>query len=91
MKVVNVDEKIINGLSIRTTNKAEMNPETAQLASLWGEFDKQVPVDYENGERVYGVYYQYESNLDGEFSALAGSREPLPLSLKWSQSMLENI
>ena len=72
MRAVNIDEKAIYGLSTRTTNANEMNPKTAKLGTLWQKFDKEVAVDYQNGERVYGVYYDYESDADGEFSVLAG-------------------
>jgi predicted transcriptional regulator YdeE len=72
MKIVEMDEKVIYGISIRTTNSNEMNPETAKIGKTWQKFDNEVIVDYQNGERVYGVYYNYESDLNGEFSVLAG-------------------
>ena len=72
MKVINIDKKVIHGISTRTTNTNEMNPKTAKIGALWQKFDKEVPVDYQHGERVYGVYYDYESDANGEFSVLAG-------------------
>ncbi len=73
MKIIQLEEKIIKGISIRTKNSNEMNPETARIASLYQEFDKNITVDYKNGARVYGVYFDYESDASGEFSVLAGA------------------
>jgi len=73
MKLVEIDEKRISGLSIRTTNAKEMNPSTGRIGPLWKEFDDKVEVDYKNGNHVYGVYFGYESDTTGEFSVLAGT------------------
>ena len=62
----------ISGFSIRTDNATEMDPQTGQIAKLWQTFDKTVPVDYKNGERIYGVYSDYESDHTGKFTVLAG-------------------
>ena len=72
MKEVQLESKTVYGLSTRTTNQNEMKPETAKLGTLWQTFDQKVAVDYQNGDRVYGVYYDYESDANGEFSVLAG-------------------
>jgi predicted transcriptional regulator YdeE len=66
-----VTEKKINGISTRTNNAAEMGP-NGKIPALWQCFDESIPVDYRNGERVYGVYYNYESDHNGLFSVLAG-------------------
>lgn len=73
MKLVTVEEKTISGISVRTRNANEFNPQTARIGALYQEFDKKVPVDYKSGARVYGVYYDYESDHNGEFSVLAGT------------------
>jgi predicted transcriptional regulator YdeE len=73
MKLVEINEKWISGLSARTTNAKEMNPATGKIGPLWKEFDEKVEVDYKNGNRVYGVYFNYESDATGEFSVLAGT------------------
>lgn len=73
MKIIQLDEKQITGISIRTTNAREMNPETSKIGALHRQFDEKVPVDYKSGARVYGVYYNYESDYSGEFSVLAGT------------------
>jgi len=73
MNVIDVDEKQIYGISVRTSNASEMNPDTAKIGKTWQKFDREVPVNYQSGERVYGVYYDYESDVNGEFSVLAGT------------------
>lgn len=73
MKIIQLDEKQITGISIRTTNAREMNSETSKIGALHQQFDEKVPVDYKSGARVYGVYYNYESDYSGEFSVLAGT------------------
>lgn len=66
-----VSEKTINGISIRTNNAAEMSP-NGKIPALWQSFDESILVDYTHGERVYGVYYNYESDHNGMFTVLAG-------------------
>ena len=73
MKPITIPEKTIQGISIRTTNANEMNPETAEIATLYEDFDKSIVVDYQHGARVYGVYFDYESDASGQFSVLAGA------------------
>ena len=73
MKIVKLQERQIKGLSIRTSNAKEMNPQTAKIGVLHQQFDAKVSVDYKNGARVYCVYYNYESDHTGEFSVLAGA------------------
>ncbi len=71
MDVVQFDGKTLKGISTRTTNQDEMNPDTARIGKLWRNFDEAVEVDYRHGERVYGVYYDYESDANGKFSVMA--------------------
>ena len=73
MKMIKMKEKQIQGISIRTTNAQEFNPETSKIGGLYQKFDQNVPVDYKNGARVYGIYYDYESDHSGEYSVLAGA------------------
>jgi len=76
MKIEDVDEKQIYGISVRTTNANEMNPDTAKIGKTWQKFDNEVSVNYQVGERVYGIYYNYESDANGEFNVLAGTEKP---------------
>jgi predicted transcriptional regulator YdeE len=72
MRVEEIEEKTIYGIATRTKNVDEINPQTAKIGAIWQKFDKTVSVDYKGGERVYGVYYNYESDANGEFDVLAG-------------------
>jgi len=72
MELRTSSEKLINGISIRTDNATEMDPNKGKIGALWQTFDATVPVDYKHGERVYGVYFNYESDHHGKFDVLAG-------------------
>jgi len=73
MKKVKLESQTISGLKVRTTNEAEMNPETAKIGQMWGDFfEKIVPILKENAS-IYGVYTNYESDAFGEFDVIAGS------------------
>lgn len=72
MEVRKVSEQIIKGFSTRTDNETEMNPNTGKIPALWKMFDETVPVNYKGGERVFGVYFNYESDHNGQFDVLAG-------------------
>lgn len=76
MKIVEVHEKQIFGISVRTTNANEMNSETAKIGKTWQKFNREVSVNYQTGVKVYGVYYDYESDVDGEFNVLVGIENP---------------
>jgi len=74
MNLVEIEEeKLIRGFITRTNNVNEMDPHTSKIATLWQEFDNKVDVDYKAGNRVFGVYFNYESDTNGEFSVLAGT------------------
>lgn len=71
MELKFIEEKALNGLSVSTDNAAEMDPIKGLIPLLWQTFDNTVPVDYRNGERVYGVYSNYESDHTGKFTVSA--------------------
>ncbi len=77
MKPVKVDSKTLYGLSVRTRNADEMNLETAKIGNLWQRFYEQVTPEMKAGAKIYGVYYNYESDAGGEFSVLAGADQLL--------------
>ncbi len=70
-------EKVVYGVAAITTNANEMTPDTGKIPALWQQFKHQVKVDFKQGERLYGVYSQYESDIHGEFTVLAGSDKPM--------------
>ena len=87
MKQIILDEKRIAGLSVRTNNASEMQPETAKIGALHQTFAQQAKVAYEKGACLYGVYYQYESDYTGDFNVLVGA-EP---NLLASKAELEHV
>ena len=72
MRIEEIEEKSIYGIKTRTKNVNEMNPQTAKIGTIWQKFDSTVEVNYKDGQRVYGVYYNFESDANGEFDVLAG-------------------
>lgn len=66
----------IAGLTVRTTNRSEMNPATAHLGALWGRFFGEKIAESTPGrtgdERIFGVYSAYESDAHGAFDVTAG-------------------
>jgi len=75
MKLIQIDEKKIKGLSVRTNNASEAKPETSKIGGLWQRFYSEISPKLNNGATVFGVYFDYESDASGEFSVLAGSDE----------------
>lgn len=68
MRLEEIKEKLIYGISTRTKNIDEMNPQTAKISTIWQKFYQAVECE----EKIYGVYYNYESDTNGEFDVLAG-------------------
>ena len=73
MKRVTQKSKTIYGLKVRTTNEKEMNPETAKIGGLWGEYFSTILPTLPNSTQMYGVYANYESDAFGVFDVFAGS------------------
>ncbi|PIR17597.1 MAG: transcriptional regulator [Deltaproteobacteria bacterium CG11_big_fil_rev_8_21_14_0_20_49_13] len=71
-----VKSKHITGICVRTKNEKEMNPSTAQLPRFWGKFHQEElisKIPYKlSSSPVYGVYHNYETDLNGEYSVIAG-------------------
>lgn len=61
------------GLTIKTSNLAEQDINTQKIGPLWQEFFAERAHKLADGQLMYGVYYDYQSDMDGEFSVLAGS------------------
>jgi len=72
VRLKSIESKEINGISIRTNNADEMDLSKAKIGRLHHQFDKQVKADYAGGERVYAIYYDYESDTLGDYSVMSG-------------------
>lgn len=70
------DAFAVAGLTIRTSNSAESNPQTAQIGALWGRFFAenvmQQTANRSADPRNFGVYSGYESDASGAFDVTAG-------------------
>lgn len=67
---------IISGKKIRTKNEIEMRED--RIANFWKEFMSTNILSIIKGKKadqvMYGVYYDYESNMDGEYSFMLGTK-----------------
>jgi len=61
-----------SGISVRTTNNAEISHDTAKLGRLWQKFYQNYAGELPEGEDIYGIYHNYESDdLAGAFDVVA--------------------
>ena len=75
IKKVECTSKTIRGLQTRTQNADEMNPQTQKIAPLWEKFYTQILPTLKEGTTFYGVYHNYESDVNGMFDVLVGSEQ----------------
>lgn len=60
------------GISVRTTNIAEISHDTAKLGRLWQKFHQNHVSHLSESEDIYGVYHNYETNDEiGAFDVVA--------------------
>lgn len=64
-----VDSFTVTGFSARTQNSIEFDEQTAQLPKLWQKFNSNNPAI---NETVFGVYWDYESDVNGFYTVTAG-------------------
>ena len=72
-KIKELSEAIAcRGISVRTTNHAEISHDTAKLGRLWQKFYQNYAGQLPEGEDIYGIYHNYESDdLVGAFDVVA--------------------
>lgn len=75
MKIVTRQSQSVLGMSIRTTNAAETDSHTQKIAPMWQQFMGRYGEQFTNKQKVYGVYYDYESDMDGHYSVMAAVEE----------------
>ena len=73
MHIVTFEQKSIYGLSTRTNNRDEFDPKKGKIGKLHHDFDANVTVNYQEGARVYALYYDFDSDMHGDYSILAGA------------------
>ncbi|MDP1785495.1 MAG: GyrI-like domain-containing protein [Sulfuricurvum sp.] len=74
--VEHISAKTIIGMSLRTNNERESHPETASIPIMWKNFFEYnvmaaVPQQLDP-MTVYGVYYDYEPDVMGDYTLLIG-------------------
>ncbi|MEO3735291.1 GyrI-like domain-containing protein [Shewanella baltica] len=79
MDVVYIDAQPLLGLSTRTNNRAEMSADSAKIGSLWQAFFESSQLTAMLNSPMYGVYYDYESDMNGEFAVLVGKAIDAPV------------
>lgn len=73
MHIVEIQERRIEGLSVRTCNADEADPNRARIGDLWAKFEVQVAPHIAQGAVTYGVYHHYASDANGAYDLLVGS------------------
>ncbi|WP_374073442.1 GyrI-like domain-containing protein [Bdellovibrio bacteriovorus] len=73
MTVIKIQNRKISGISVRTKNANELDASTAKIGPLWGRFFETIAPSLSQDSIIYGVYYNYESDMNGEFNVLAGT------------------
>lgn len=76
-RLVQLDEMLVMGVEVRTSNSREMNPATAEIPKLWNHFiEEQLWLDIPdpiNPQIRYAVYTDYISNHLGEYAAIVAT------------------
>jgi predicted transcriptional regulator YdeE len=73
MEVKNLSSIVLSGIKVRTCNANEMKSATAKIADLWQTFVKQYGPSLGSDAQVYGVYCNYENDMNGYFDVIACS------------------
>ncbi len=75
-EVINLDSIKLVGITIRTNNSDEMNPDTAKIAALANAYGQNNIADSIKGRITpgvtYAVYTNYDSDENGEYSYFIG-------------------
>ncbi|MDG5900043.1 GyrI-like domain-containing protein [Shewanella xiamenensis] len=72
MELVYLAAQPMLGLSTRTNNSAELAGECGKIAALWQAFFESSQLTSMLDSPMYGVYYDYESDMTGDYSVLVG-------------------
>jgi len=72
MELVFMAAQPMLGLCTRTNNRSEMAGDSGKIASLWQAFFESSQLTSMLDSPMYGVYYDYESDMTGDYSVLVG-------------------
>ncbi len=80
------------GISVRTTNNAEISHDTAKLGRLWQKFYQNHAGELSEGEDIYGVYHNYESDdLAGAFDVVASWKVAMEQDAQSESDSVTNV
>ncbi|MEZ9593605.1 GyrI-like domain-containing protein [Shewanella sp. 10N.261.52.F9] len=71
-QLVNQPAIKVFGLAVTTSNEAEQHQATQKIMPLWQAFMQRPEVSNNTTSPIYGCYYHYESDHNGQYSILAG-------------------
>lgn len=84
MKVKKVEKLMIAGISAITNNKDEMDENTAKISELWNRYlDENIfgkTFNKSKKDYLYGVYSDYESDVNGNYKITIGTEVTKPKS-----------
>lgn len=76
MRVTKVKKLMISGISETTNNELESSEESAKIGKLWEDyFEKDIykkTFDKANSDFMYGVYSNYDSDVNGNYKITVG-------------------
>src|SRR3990167_3408734 len=89
-ELANISEIKLVGLTVRTNNKNEMNPETSKIGALAGQFWSQHTAskiqNRKNPGITFSVYTDYDSDEHGDYTYFIGEEvndfEDMPAGLQ---------
>ncbi len=90
MEIIHIEGKKIEGLRLRTSNVQEMNPNTAKIPDFVAHVDSNLTIDYKQGSRAWSIYYNYESDANGEYDVLMGSDNVVSSNLSLESVVIES-
>lgn len=71
--LIYIEEFTVVGLTVRTMNSDEFNPEKSKLPLLWNQFYSLIEsIPSRLNSSIFGVYSDYESDATGHYSMTAG-------------------
>lgn len=74
MRLVEItEEQVVKGVVARTSNAKESDPNTGSIAGLWQAFGENIAPLLNESSQVFGAYFDFESDVNGEYSAFAGT------------------
>ena len=73
MRLKEINGFTLVGYSVRTSNHNEMKPSSAKIGNLWTKFYSLQGLHLTEKSNVYGVYTDYESDVNGQYTVFAAS------------------